>query len=148
MSAFVVEDNTINRVVSWINEIGMAGRSHDKSHLIRRLSQMGYHLDTDLGCKRLAEEMFTLNCDSIEQRYGEGQAKEFRPLDFAFEYQSPPRRGTIYQILKSLRCFLYQCCEGNIPEQNALYVALDRLSLEIAFDIVSRLPVYDAVEWD
>lgn len=146
MSAFIVEDKTINRIVSWLNMVGMAGGCNDYFWCVQPLIKLGYKLDTELGCKRLAEEMFTLNCDSIEQRYGEGQAKEFRPLDF--QYQFVGSGVCRYQVLKSLRCFLYQCCEGNIPEQNSLYNALDKLSLELSYQIVSRTPQYEAAKWD
>ena len=146
MSAFVVGDKTINRIVSWINKVGMGGYADKYIYCIRPLEELGYKLDTDLGCKRLAEELFTLNCDSVEQRYGEGQAKEFRPLDFQYKYRGADT--SIYQVLKSMRCLLYQCCEGYIPEQNSLYQALDRMSLLICYHIVTRSSQYDIAEWD
>lgn len=145
MSAFVVDDKTINRIVSFINTIGMAGHVHKFWAPIQPLIKLGYVLDTDIGCKRLAEEMFTLNCDSVEQRYGEGQAEEFRPLDFQYQYCGSGVGQ--YQVLKSLRCFLYQCCEGNIPAQNALYKALEDISLNICYQIVSRSAEYEAAVW-
>ncbi len=145
MSAFVVEDQIINDVVSFIHQSAI--KTGDHYHYdVQCLVKLGYKLDSLLGCKRLAEEMFTLNCDSIEQRYGEGQASEFRPLDFIFQ---PVRcfDKNIYQVLKSLRCFLYQCCEGSIPEQNALYNALELLSLKISYTIVSNTKEYDTAIW-
>ncbi len=145
MSAFIVEDKTINRIVSWFNKVGMAGHVNDYIYCLRPLTELGYKLDTDLGCKRLAEEMFTLNCDSIEQRYGEGEAEEFRPLDFNYHFVGS---GTpIYQVLKSLLCFLYQCCEGDIPEQNQLYEALDKVSLNICCHLITQSKQYELAEW-
>jgi hypothetical protein len=146
MSAFIVEDRTINIVVSFFNKVGMAGHTNDYIWAVQPLVDLGYKLDTDLGCKRLAEEMFTLNCDSVEQRYGEGQAKEFRPLDFHYQFLGSGLNR--YQVLKSLRCLLYQCCEGNIPEQNQLYHALEQVSLMICYQIVTRSTEYEAAKWD
>jgi hypothetical protein len=143
MSAFIVDDKTINRVVAWMHDA--VKRQTDFSWSVRTLQKLGYKLDTELGCKRLAEEMFTLNCDSIEQRYGEGQAKEFRPLDFQFSLVRPPGH---YQALSSMRCLLYQCCEGDVPEQSDLYNALDRVSLELSYQLISRSKAYEAVTWD
>lgn len=143
MSAFIVDDKTINRVVSWLHDA--VKRQTDFAWSARTLQKLGYKLDTELGCKRLAEEMFTLNCDSIEQRYGEGQAKEFRPLDFQFNFVCPPGH---YQALKSMRCLLYQCCEGDVPEQSDLYNALDKASLELSYQLISRSKAYEAVAWD
>lgn len=142
MSAFIVEDEIINRIVSWCNVKAMASL-HDFN--VRPLTELGYRLDTELGCKRLAEEMFTLNCDSIEQRYGKGQAETFRPLDFKFRFTG--FSSNIYQVLKSLRCFLYQCCEGNIPKQNALYKALEKLSDNICYTIATSNPQYENAKW-
>lgn len=146
MSAFIVEDKTINRVVSWCNVVGMAGHVHKYFYCIKPLIELGYKLDTELGCKRLAEEMFTLNCEGVEERYGEGQAEEFRPLDFNYHFTGSGIN--IYQLVKSLRCFLYQCCEGDIPELNSLYHALDKVSMEICYHIVTRSDRYEAAEWN
>lgn len=142
MSAFVVDDKTINGIVSWLNDA--IQRQTDYSWCVRTLQKIGYKLDTELGCKRLAEEMFTLNCDSIEQRYGEGQAKEFRPLDFQFRFIRTPNN---YQALKSMRCLLYQCCEGDVPEQSDLYNALDKVSLELSYQLVTRSREYESAAW-
>ena len=144
MSAYVVEDKTINRIVSWLYSVG----SNNGSRFywcIQPLIDLGYKLDTQIGCKRLAEEMFTLNCDSIEQRYGEGSAEDFRPLDF--NYQFTGSGVTQHQLVKSLQCFNYQCCEGNIPEQNALYDALDKVSARICKHIVSSSDAYEKAQW-
>lgn len=148
MSAFVVSDDCINKIVSWVNNVAMAGHSHKYWFVVRPLSKLGYFIDTDEECfKKLAADMFTMNCDGVEQRYGKGQAKEFRPLDFAYRY-SPGFHVNVYQILKSLRCLLYQCTEGEVPEQNALYAALDTLSLNLSYAIVSNTKEYDAAQWD
>ena len=143
MSAFIVDDETINRIVGWLHDA--VTRKTDYSWCTRSLEKLGYKLDSELGCKRLAEELFTLNCDSIEQRYGEGQAKQFRPLNFQFSLGRSPNH---YQALKSMRCLLYQCCEGDVPEQSDLYNALDRVSLELSYQLVSRTKIYETALWD
>jgi len=143
MSAFIVEDKTINGIVSWMHDAIV--RKTDYAWCVRTLEKLGYRLDSDLGCKRLAEELFTLNCDSIEQRYGEGQAEKFRPLDFQFQLT---RTGNPYQALKSMRCLLYQCCEGDVPEQSDLYNALEKVSLELSYQIVSRTKIYESAQLD
>lgn len=50
------------------------------------------------------------------------------------------------QALKSLRCWLYQCSEGNVPEQ-PLFKALERYAGDLAFHIVAELPGWNAAEW-
>lgn len=145
MSAYVVDDKTINRIVSWFNVVGMAGGVHKYYYCVKPLLDLGYKLDTELGCKRLAEEMFTLNCDSVEQRYGEGEAKEFRPLDF--QYMFTGSGVNMYQLVASLRCFLYQCCEGNIPQSNLLYNVLEKISKDICYYIVTNSDRYQKMKW-
>ena len=51
-----------------------------------------------------------------------------------------------YQFLKSLRCYLYQSCEGDCYESK-LYKALDQLSLELAYFIATNQPQYELAEW-
>ena len=146
MSAFVVDDITINRVVSWMNVKAMGSRD-TWFHVLRPFVEMGYKLETEIGCKRLGEEMFTVNCESIEQRYGEGEAKEFRDLDYQYKFGGFSETGDIHQVLKSLRCWIYQSCEGNVPETSALYKAMDRLSRDIPSVLVQSSPQYDEAHW-
>lgn len=146
MSAFVVEDGTINRIVSWLNVIGMAGHNNERLYTLAPITKLGYDLSQDEDCKRLANDMFKLNCESINQRYGTGQAEQFRPLDFKYIYSGAT--ANIYQALKSLRCLIYQCCEGDIPESNALFEAMERVSMLMCYHIVTRSKEYEACEWD
>ena len=88
--------------------------------------------------------MFDLNCEAVDQRYGPGQAEKFRPLDYKFQYLP---HANNFQALKSLRCWLYQCSEGNVPETE-LYKAFDEISAAICYGIVTRLPAYEAAQWD
>jgi len=144
MSAYVVDDITINRVVGWIFHKAM-GENHD--YTIQSLKELGYILDTPIGCKRLAEDMFTLNCDSIEQRYGEGSAKDFRELDFKYRQVSFAETDKIHQVLKSLQCFIYQSCEGDNPKNSLLFNALEKLSDRICYNIATSATQYDKAEW-
>ena len=146
MSAFVVDDETINRVVSWLNVQAMGGAEKWR-YCLKPIHRSGYILDTEIGCKRLGEEMFTVNCNSIEQRYGEGEAKEFRDLDYKYVFMGFGAVQNVEQVIKSLRCWLYQSCEGNIPETSVLYQAMEQLSKDIAFAIVQASPKYDGATW-
>ena len=89
MSAYIVEDQTINQIVGYLSQL--EGTS-SKQWIIRPLTELGFpELRTNLDKqKELGEEMFKLNCESINQRYGENQAEQFRPLDYAFKPASIP----------------------------------------------------------
>ena len=152
MSAFVVDDKTINSVVNFVFS---NNQSYDNKYYycLHPLRELGYLAkepgkDARFAAKRLGEEMFTLNCDSIEQRYGEGQAKEFRPLDYKFVQgnMNHPASG-VYQTLKNIACWAYQCCEGDVMT-DGLYKALETVQGNIALQIVKRTKQYELAEWE
>ena len=49
------------------------------------------------------------------------------------------------QALKSLRCWLYQCREGDVPE-SPLYKIFDAYAYQLAYAIVSESKDYAAAE--
>jgi hypothetical protein len=139
MSAYVVEDKTINRIVYYLQFL------HPSSNVRRELLTVA-NLDAEDGDKLLAGAMFMLNCNAVDQRYP-GHAKSmpdaFRPLDYGYS----PLLSTQIQVFKSLRCWLYQCSEGNIPDTSDLYKVMEKVSGHMALEIVSNLPEYEAAEW-
>ena len=139
MSAYIVEDATINRIVSFL----ALNRDGD---WYRRLikDNTGCDLVTPEGQRNLANAMFNLNCKAIDERYGEGQAKEFRDLDFKYRREIPDRM----KAYTSLKCWLYQCTEGSVPDESLLYSTMNQIKGEIADDIVSSLPAYQAAKWE
>lgn len=150
MSAFVVNDSVVNNIVTFVYK---NNRKYDDKYYycLFELRDAGYlskdpGQDAQYAPKRLAEDMFTLNCDAVEQRYGEGEAKEFRPLDFKYMTTGLERQN-VYQVLMDISCWLYQCSEGNAPENN-LYKAISALRGNIAWHLISRSKAYEAAQWD
>ena len=140
MSAFVCQDATINRAVSFL------AMDRDGEYLRKTITaETGCDLATQAGKQALGLAMFKLNCDGVDSRYGENQAAEFRPLDYQFRLEISVNR---IQAYKSLKCWLYQCSEGEIPETSLLFASMNKIALELADDIVRRLPAYDAAKWD
>src|SRR2546430_15913406 len=135
MSAFMVEDTTINSVVTWLKREVAPSRF--------TLDKLAREYDVDLTSDRweetLAQAMFQLNCDGVNARYGEGEAEKFRPLNFTYK---PEGDTFLVQVLKSLQCFLYQCSEGDVPDTK-LYQFLEEVEHHLAVQIVMRLPAYD-----
>ncbi len=138
MSAYIVEDATINAVVSFL-------AMDRKGDWMRRQIQTetGCDLATTEGKEELGKAMFALNCNAVEQRYGEGQAKDFRDLDYTFSLNINVNKFAAY---KSLKCWLYQCSEGDVPESSLLYAAMNRVKGEMADDIVSSLAQYESAK--
>ena len=141
MSAYIVEDQTINAIVSHIQLYVEGNRDlgYQYKHLLR-----DYAPFDDKQIERLANDMFALNCNSIEQRYGSGEPEKFRSLDFKYKFTLT---GNKYQILKTLKCWLYQCAEGDIPKKSKLYKSFREIESAIALDIVCSSEEFDKAKW-
>ena len=134
MSAYVVDDKTINRILAFI-EYGEAGLE-GFCHVLTR-----HHINV-LDLVKLGKKMRRMNEDAVRQRYEE--SPDMIP-DFPFEFSLMPTPSPI-QALKSLGCYLYQCSEGNIPRRQ-LFRALKLAEHDLAYSIVVNLPDYDTADW-
>jgi len=139
MSAFMVEDQTINRIVTWIKREVQTAR-----YALDRLARK-YNVDltSDTWDETLANAMFQLNVDGVHARYGNGKAEQFRPLNFTYKPEGDTFR---VQVLKSLQCWMYQCNEGDVP-QTKLYRFFEEVENYLALQIVMDLPAYDKAKW-
>lgn len=134
MSAFLVEDETINNVVNWLN------RELSKSYyLTEELKKLGYGT---CDMEKLAKDMFWLNIASLKQRYG--SEKGFRDLDFKYKFSYSK---TEIQILKSLNCWLYQCCEGNVVRQKLYRFFSEVIKVYLMSSIINKPPEYNNAQW-
>ena len=140
MSAFVVQDETINQVVRflWLHRDDRG--TNEPLFLVK---QAGYDVSTREGRERLASAMFALNVEAVNQRYGPDQAQRFRPLDFHY---TDGIHTTPVATLKLLGCWFYQCSEGNVPETE-LYELMYQVERAIAYQIVTRSAEYDKAPW-
>lgn len=141
MSAFVVEDKVINEVVNYLADPRHYGRFQYHDDLA---SELMVDANSPKELADLGTSMFQLNCNAVEQRYGQGVAKEFRDLNYNF--RRVPVISAI-QAYKSLGCWLYQCAEGDVPKTSLLYAAMLKIHGEMAHNIVRSLPGYDAAKW-
>ena len=121
MSAYIVDDETINKIVAYMYMESLGGRNYIYS--LTQLREQGYNLSLEEDCIQLAEDMFALNVEAVEQRYGKGQAETFRTLDFKFRFVE---NEGIIKTIKALNEWLYQCLEGDVPETK-LYKEMDEL---------------------
>ena len=153
MSAYVVDDDCINRIVTYFINVS-TGNGHEWT--LRPLEEIGFKIKRNTEeQKRLAEEMFALNVQSVNERYGQNQAEGFRELNFQFKpglkemaygISQLCYEVTFFQALKSLACFLYQSCEGtcdNLP----LYLALRDVQNRLCINYVNNRPEYESAKW-
>jgi hypothetical protein len=144
MSAYVVNDSTINGVVSYLNVMAVSSDQRQWWQTSSPLAEIGYNLADDDDCKRLANDMFALNLWAVDIRYGKDSVGHFRPLDF--EYRFVVNLPSHIQAFKSLECWLYQCLEGSVKE-SALYQAMSGVLNELALAIVMNSDGYNVAKW-
>jgi len=129
MSAHIVQDKVINDIVSWcVCPVPGDGSYAEAALLTGDLRGAAPESDRPA---LLGQALFALNVAAVEARYGAGQAKEFRPLNYKYRY-SMPYQGTVYAACERL---LYQCSEGDIPETE-LFGQLTDLYNSLAHKIV------------
>jgi hypothetical protein len=139
MSAYMVADETINRVIEWLYwEL-------DKSPWLRDKLEKVSGIDTSIHAwsEELGKAMFALNIASVTDRYGEGQAGKFRKLNYRYK----PAHGSTIQVLKSMQCWLYQCTEGEVVTKPLYKFFQDTVEPHLMSSIIADLPEYEAAEW-
>jgi hypothetical protein len=135
VSAFLVEEKTLNRILSYLDEE------------LRRSAWLRAKFEADLGVNcsgdwqtALGQKMWDLNQLSLGYRYGDPRQELL--------YRFSPVPCTETQAYKSLQCWLYQCCEGDIPTASKLYTFFDTVVLQhIAGSIITKTPEYERAEW-
>ena len=132
MSAYIVKDKTINRVVTWL--------SVQPEFLQKRVAgNAEIEIEDPEFRFKLGLSMYKLNVDAVNERYQENHDPD---LSFKARHEFANR----IQVLKSLRCWLYQCTEGEAVTR-PLYKAMETLRDFLALEIVESMPKYEAAEW-
>lgn len=137
MSAFLVSMLTINRIVATIGALLRTGRYYNTA---QRFAAAGFDISRSGWEERLAKAMFALNQEALRQRYGD-------PATDRFVYKWMTADPNLYQTLKSVECWLYQCCEGAVPESKLYQFFRTVVRVWLLKVIVSRLPEYEEAEW-
>lgn len=138
MSAYIVGDKTINRIVDrLVFEVSNNSFSHN---LDEKLSELGYDPADNTFPEKLSQDMHALNVNAVNQRYDE--ENRVPPLTYV---QSNP--ASLIQTLKSLNCWVYQCTEGDVPESNLYKFFADVFQKHLLKRIVYDMPEYDRAEW-
>jgi len=136
MSAYMVEDSTINKILEYIR---LKSKDWEVRVLLDELMISTSKSDMEL----LGNKMFELNAMGVNARYGKGEAEGFRTLDYKYKLELPHNTLGTYKLLG---CLLYQCSEGNVPDMK-LFKALDAFHNRLAHSIVSSLPEYARYPW-
>jgi len=142
MSAYVVDNETVNRIVSNVYE----DSSNHVSPLYGQLGRLFGEPTSPQALQALAEDLLAMNQDAVMARYPGCDASNLpgpvdpKPIQYAY---SP---SDTIQTYKSATCLRYQCSEGDVPETD-LFKKLDEACNIMAAAIVSSLPEYEAADW-
>ncbi len=139
MSAFVVDPETISRIVAVI--CGDNGNQEPYGAMKELVVKSGWPLSTLEDEARLAQALYAMNVDAVCQRYSDESPDNY---DFG-EYRAlagVPRA----QALKSMDCYLYQCYEGDVPKR-ALFKLIEQVRDMLGLAIARSLPAYENAEW-
>ena len=146
MSAFMVTDETINRVVRWLSR-----EVYQSSSLKEKVEKtLGMTTGSEAWADTVGKAMFQLNIAGVNDRYGDGKAKKFRTLNYTYV---PAQPTTIYhlstkiQVLKSLQCWLYQCMEGEVVKKPLYIFFRTVVEPHLMRSIINDLPEYQTAEW-
>lgn len=101
----------------------------------------GRTLSDDLST--LGRELFAMNSRALGARYGD---QVETAADFAGYSYRPQLNANKCAVLKAIRCLLYQCTEGKVPEET-LFKMLEERAARLCYQIVQDLPAYDAAPW-
>ena len=133
MSAFMVEDKTINRILGYLNN-----NRRELCGYFTDVLKAAEVADADNWHELLGASMLMMNQDAVNYRYSETDT----PPMFEFHWEM----CSDVQTVKSLQCFLYQCAEGDVPERE-LYKALKEVKHFLMARIIGRMPEYDKADW-
>ena len=137
MSAFIVEEDNLYRVINSITKI----EGYTKP--LKEIKEQAIS-----NPKGLFKKLNSLNRYSISQRYEKDIFDDQMTYPFNLsKYNEAVLKTNKHQNLKSLTCFLYQSCEGK-SENSDLYKLLNKISSDIAYNIVSNTEEYKKAKWD
>jgi len=129
MSAFIVQDSTINAVLSWSN-------AHNLYRI--RLGRKIYNFDNVKDLQKLGEVLIKANYKSVNDLYNSSVSTH--PYEFVFT----PKISSI-ECLKAISCIDYQSCEFEGWEKSQAKKILEW----IKDWAIRRLPEWEGAKgWD
>jgi len=137
MSAFLVENRTINKILTQLDRDVRRASTWAEKEVEPKL---GINCNDPDWKTKLGQKMLDLNQLSLYYRYGDTQK------DLPYQFQTVPCSKV--QAFKALQCWIYQCSEGSIPEDSKLYEFFEHVLIpQWAEAIVILTPEYDNAEW-
>ena len=136
MSSFVVNSETIDKIISAMQSRGM-------EYYARK-----YGVDTQEGADKFGGKLVLMNIEAVGRCYsGNTEALEEFRKSAPFPYQFREYLGDTISSYKAAQCLAYQCSEDDIPETWAMYKTLQAIIAALASRIIEDLPRYQSAAW-
>lgn len=142
MSCFIVSNNIINSIVCYM---GRVSSIYDRRYLGNLLNKNDeetsiYIVNHNNYISEFGRDLINLNIKAFNYRYPNDKMEELK------NYIHVPYVVSQIQLIKNIKCYLYQCDEGNFHE-DLLYKFMDSLCYSLCYDFVSDSPNYDKLTW-
>jgi hypothetical protein len=134
MSAFLVSTATMNAVLDGMMNI----RDRLYSRHVRFNVDRGHVAPMD----KLGQDLFMMNLRALNARYGD-EVPDGVKYHYPMRFMATP----LEHSLRACECLMYQCNEGNVPDE-PLYKELATFAEELRAAIIDRLPKYQSAPWD
>lgn len=141
MSAFVVENKTINRIISFLH------KWKDNYWIEEKIKEEGFDIATESGRDAFGRALLLMNINAVNQRYNEKDDGKDDGTNILKEYRFKFELVDIVQALKSAQCLRYQCSSSCDVLETSLYKLLDRIISVLAEAIVRSMEKYRMAEW-
>jgi len=144
MSCYMVEPSTIEKILTHLEQINQLDNLIHAGHLLLAHGREPVCLG-NVAWQTAADGLQTMNAEAVVAYYG---TERLYPEETTLWLVDTVRRAATRPVstYKALDCYLYQCCEGDIPS-SPLYLWLHEQQTKLAHSIMRHLPEYEAAPW-
>ncbi len=135
MSSFLVEPKTIDIITDALREQRNAERKWNPSANI-----------PDEISEQIFGKLLDLNIQALTARYGEKEGEIYDEETSKCYRYAPGFFPTKLETIKRLDCFLYQCTEGDVPNDK-LFKEVEKLRATLRGEYIQYLPEYEKLPW-
>ena len=137
MSAFLVQNKTINKIITYLRD------GDARSYLRREIhDKTGLNIAKPDDARKFGIKLLKCNFAGLKARYGDKEDKAYLKA-YTYQWESV----TPFEAVKAAHCLSYQCMEGN-NDKTKIYKLLDSIIRSIEGAIIYASPEYDAAPWD
>lgn len=150
MSCFIMNPESIARIANFIAyhiNFGFNFTASLPESFIKRVTRRG-----EARADEVYRLMFEANYEAYNKRYGDARQQQNNLLDQYAAYDNSIHKSAgnswKYQMLKSMECWIYQCCDSKEIENSDTFIAVNRMVEALKDNIIHNSPEYIVADWD